>query len=174
MAVGTGTFGGGLFPQIKKMYKAGNDALMGDADLYRQALEKSAYGALVPAFSRGIQGIQGQLSRMGPLADSGANAALTARLASNLYGGAASQVGQGYSAYLANLLQQRRQYNYQLALMKKQAKLGKKKPLDYLAGAAGGAGGFLLGGPAGAAAGYGIGSNLGGGGTFGSDSLYYG
>jgi hypothetical protein len=86
---------------------------------------------------------------------------LGARLASRLYGAASGQVGQGYAAYLADLIRQRRGYQYQKALIK----ASKPGIIQTLAGAAGG---YLGGG--------GKVPSFGGGGagTFGSDSLYYG
>jgi len=96
---------------------------LNDAELYRKALEKAAYGAVGPAFSQGLQGLEGYLSRAGPLADSGARAALSARLASNLYGGAARQVAGGYADYLGQSLRARKEQQYRLALMKAQKKM---------------------------------------------------
>jgi hypothetical protein len=137
-----------------------------DAELYRKALEKAVYGGVGQAYGQGLQGLQGYLSTAGPLADSGTRAALGARLASNLYGQAAGQVGQGYASYLGESLRARREQQYRLALMKAQAKANKK---NFLASAAGGVAGFLSGGPLGAAVGYKFGGGGGGGGYFGND-----
>jgi hypothetical protein len=149
----------GLQTGIKRQQQVEQDQLLGDAELYRKALEKAAYGAVGPAFSQGLQGISGYLSHAGPLADSGARAALSARLASGLYGRAASQVGQGYASYLGNLMQQQRNYKYQLALLKAQQKAQK----TGIGGILGGVGGTILGGPLGGYAGNYLGTKIFGG-----------
>jgi hypothetical protein len=136
--------------------------IMGEADTYRSALEKAAYGDAGRNYGQGLGQITNYLARSGPLADSGAATALRYKLASSVYGGAQNRIQGGYAEYLRQLLQQRRQFEYQKQLMDYQKKLNKKGPLDYLAGAAGGIAGFALGGPPGAAAGYGLGSSLGG------------
>ena len=147
-------------------FRTEDQKLLGEADLYRKALEKAAYGAVGPAFSQGLQGISGYLSHAGPLADSGARAALSARLASGLYGGAARQVAGGYSDYLSQALRDRRQFQYQLALQKAQ----KKAQQTGLGGVLGGIAGTVLGGPFGGAAGTWLGNQVfGSGGSYGSD-----
>lgn len=130
--------------------------ILGEADLYRQALQKAAYGEAGRSLSSGLQGISGFLSTRGPLADSGAGAALSSRLAGNLYGGAANRVAGGYADYLRQSLTARRQYQYQLALLKAQ----QKAQQTGLGGIAGGIAGGFLGGPGGAY----LGSKLFGGG----------
>lgn len=137
-------------------------ALLGDADMYRAALERATYQDAGRQYGAGLGQISGYLARSGPLADSGAATALRARLASNIYGAAAGRIGQGYAGYLGQSLAARRNFNYQKALLQYQKKLGKKSALSQLAGAAGGIGGALLGGPMGAAAGYSAGSSIGG------------
>jgi len=121
--------------------RTARDAPFADADAYRTALSKAAYGDIAPAFTEGVQGINSQLAGMGPLADSSARAALTSRLASGLYRNASNRVGQGYASYLGNALSARRNYNYQLAIQKaSQPNFGQS-----LLGAVGGIGRGLLG-----------------------------
>ena len=96
--------------------------ILGEADLYRQALQKASFGEAGRGLSSGLQGISGFLSTRGPLADSGAGAALSSRLAGNLYGQASNRVAGGYADYLKQAMNARRQYQYQLALLKAQQK----------------------------------------------------
>ena len=157
----------GSYKDYLKKVKAGADVednriFQSEADTYLGSLEKSAYGDAGRKYGAGLGQITNFLARSGPLADSGAGTALRTRLASNVYGGAQSRIGNCYADFIRRALEQRRQFNYQQALDKQRDRRNKKGPLDYLAGAAGGAAGFALGGPAGAAAGYGVGSSLGG------------
>ncbi len=130
-----------------------------DAEAYRRAVQQATYGALGPEFSQGLRQITGGLAGAGPLADSGAATALRSRLASDIYGRAAGRIGGSYADYLGNVLNQRRQYNYQRQLLAYQKKLNKRSTLGTLGGIAGGIGGALL---ARAGGGYSAGSNLGG------------
>src|SRR5205809_2129116 len=93
-------------------YAAAEAQPFNDANAYGTALAKSEYGNAGRAYAQGLGGLQGYLSTQGPLGDSGARAALGARLASNIYGGAQSRIGQGYASYLAQALAARRAYNY--------------------------------------------------------------
>jgi hypothetical protein len=146
--------------------------ILTEADLYRQALAKGAYGEAGRGLSSGLQGISGYLSSRGPLADSGAGAALSSRLAGGLYGQASNQVAGGYAQYLAKAMNARRQYQYQLALLKAQ----QKAQQTGFGGVVGGIAGAALGGPLG---GY-LGSKLwggigggGGGGRYQASDAYY-
>lgn len=142
-----------------------------DAEAYRQALSKAAYGDIAPAFNQGVEGINAQLAGAGPLADSSARAALTSRLASGLYRNAANRVGQGYASYLGNALSARRNYNYQLALMKAQ----QPSFLQSVTGAVGGALGGIFGrGGGGGGGAYDYTSAAGGYGNTAGDSFYGG
>jgi hypothetical protein len=117
--------------------------LIGQADMYRAALERAAYGDASSQYGEGLGGITNYLARSGPLADSGARRALQARLYSQIYGQARSRIGTGYAEYLKQILAARQGYNYQSALAAQQAKAQKKGPLDYLVGAVGGVTGGL-------------------------------
>ena len=109
--------------------------------------------------------LNGALASQGPLSDSGARSALTARLASNLYGQANQQVLGGISGFTGGMIRQRRDFQNQLALLKYQKKL-QPSGFGQFAGKAIGAGlGFLAGGPVGA----GIGAGAGGGWTQAND-----
>lgn len=128
--------------------------LTGEADQYRQALQRATYQQLSPEFEQGLARITSGLAGAGPLADSGQASALRARLASGIYGQAAGRIGGSYADYLGSILKQRRGYNYQRQLMAYNKKLNKKGIGSTIAGGlAGGLGGFLGGGPAGAVAG---------------------
>jgi len=116
-----------------------------DADSYRKALERASYEQAGRGLSTGLQGISGFLSTRGPLSDSGAAPALAARLAQGLYGGAANRVAGGYAQYLAQALSARRQYQYQLALLKAQKKMQQTGIGGVLGGVAGAIGGPFLG-----------------------------
>src|SRR6267142_6810830 len=100
--------------------QAQDQQVLNEADMYRQALAKASYGEAGRAYGQGLGGLQGFLSTQGPLGDSGARAALGSRLAGQVYGGAASRVAGGYASYLANAMNARRQFRYQLALLKAQ------------------------------------------------------
>lgn len=92
----------------------------GEADLYRKALEKAAYGQAGNEYSGGLNDITNFLARSGPLADSGAKLALQKRLYSQIYGQARNQIGMGYAQYLAQALAAQRNYKYQKAFAKLQ------------------------------------------------------
>lgn len=146
--------------------RVGQEQVMKEADLYRAALERAAYGDAGRQYGAGLGQITNYLAGAGPLADSGAATALRARLASQIYGAAAGRIGGGYADYLARALQAQRQYRYQRSLMKyAKDQQGGGGVGGALGGLVGGVGGFLLGGPPGAVAGYGVGSNMGGGGA---------
>src|SRR5690242_3607944 len=112
--------------------------IYGPANAYRQAL----LGAAGENVSQGIGSINNYLAGAGPLGDSGARAALSARLAASQYGG----VQTNYANYLAAALRARQQYRYQQALLKAQ----RKAQQTGLGGIAGGVAGAFLGGPGGA------------------------
>jgi len=140
---------------------AQRQGLLREADTYRSALEKAAYGDAGAQYGQGLNAITNYLAGAGPMADSGGATALRAKLASQVYGQARSRIGSGYADFLKQSLAQRKQYQYQLALQK--AQKGKKNPWGGVLGAAGAVGGAIIGGPAGAYAGYNVGSGLGGG-----------
>lgn len=144
------------------------------ADIYRAALEKAAYADTGEQYGQGLKQISNYLAGAGPLADSGAATALRARLASDLYRGTRGRIGNSYAQYLAELMRQRNQYNYQRQLMEYQKKMNKTGVGGFLGGIAGAGLGFLGGGPMGAMAGYGAGSRLGGGGGYYANDAYYG
>lgn len=99
---------------------AQDQQVLNEADMYRQALAKASYGEAGRAYGQGLGGLQGWLSTQGPLGDSGARAALGSRLATNVYGGAANRVAGGYADYLGQAMNARRQFKYQMALIKAQ------------------------------------------------------
>lgn len=133
----------------------------GDANAYRAALEKATYGQLGNDLNSADAQITGQLARSG-MYDSGAAAALRARLATQLYGQAAGRVGNAYASYLAQSLAQRRAYAYQRALAKYQKSLQQTGIGGIVGGVAGGLVGSALG-PFGAAAGTALGKDVFGG-----------
>lgn len=118
--------------------------LMGQANQYRAALEKAAYGDFGRQYGAGLGQITNYLARSGPLADSGAGTALRAKLASQLYGQAQSRIGSGYADYLGNLFQGRNAYNYQRSLLEYQKRLNKRSPLEQVGGFLAGAGGAFI------------------------------
>jgi hypothetical protein len=144
-----------LYGRVLAKAKAGraneDAAFMGDANSYRQALLQGAGEGV----SAGVGSINNYLAGAGPLADSGARAALSARLASGLYSG----VQTNYANYLAQAMRARQQYRYQAALQK----AALKAQQTGLGGVVGGIAGSVLGGPIGGA----IGAKLGGGLTHG-------
>ena len=119
-----------------------------ERDDYLSALEKAAYNDAGAKYGQGLSQITNYLAGAGPLADSGASTALRYKLASQVYGGAKSRIGNSYADFIRAQIEQKRQYQYQKALMEYQKKLNKKGPLDYLAGAAGGVLGQVGGGGA--------------------------
>jgi hypothetical protein len=134
----------GLLSRYGKNLRAGIEApYIAEADAYRKALEKAAYGDAGREYSQGLGQITNYLAGAGPLADSGAATALRYKLASHIYGGAKSKILGSYADFLREQMAARRAYQYQRELLAYQKKLGKKGPLDYLAGAAGGAVGLL-------------------------------
>jgi hypothetical protein len=118
----------------------------GDANAYLAAVQKATYQGLSPQFSQGLAQINSNLAGSGPLADSGYGNAMRMRLFNNIYGAAQGQIGNQYSSYLGNLLNQQRQYGYARQLMAYQRKLNKPSPLEILGGLVGGAGGAYAGG----------------------------
>lgn len=139
---------------------------------YRAALEKASYRDAGLQYGAGMGQITNYLAGAGPMYDSGGATALRSKLASSIYGGAAGRIGNKYADYLAQIGHQRRQYQYQMALMKQQKKM-QQTGFGGVAGAiAGGALSFLGGGPAGAAAGNGLGG--GGGGSYTYEPNYIG
>lgn len=152
---------------------ASRRGLTRQADQYRAALERAAYSDAGRQYGAGLDRVTASLAGMGPLADSGAATALRAKLASQIYGNAQSQIGRGYADYLGQALRARQQFAYQKALANYQKNAQKRGGwASTLAGIGGAAGGFLLGGPMGAAVGYGVGSSVGGGGSQASDAYY--
>lgn len=149
---------------------------MRDIDQYRGTVEKAAYGAINPALQGGYASINNYLAGAGPLADSGAGAALKARLASSIYGEAAGRVQSGVSDLVGNIINKRRDFQNQLALLKYQKKLQSTGPGGALGGFIGGIAGSAAG-PIGASIGAKLGGGLMGGGSGGyysSLSDYYG
>jgi hypothetical protein len=135
--------------------------MLGEADSYRAALERAAYSDAGAQYGAGNTQIANYLAGAGPMADGGAATALRYKLASSTYGAAKSRIGNSYADFLKQMLAQRRQYNYQRALADQQNKANKKGPLDYFAGAVGGAAGMYAGGaPKGVAQTYGSGSRM--------------
>jgi hypothetical protein len=117
---------------------AARQGVYSEADQYRAALERAAYGDAGQQYGAGLGQITNYLARSGPLADSGAGGALRAKLYGQIYGQARSRIGAGYADYLKQLLAKRRDYNYQYALQALQNKGQQRKPLDYITAAAGG------------------------------------
>lgn len=143
---------------------ASRQGALNEADMYRSALERAAYGDAGRQYGQGLGQISSYLAGAGPLADSGAATALRARLASGIYGQAAGRIGQGYASYLGNLMNQRRNFRYQQALLRLQQKL---QPHTGIGGVLGGLAGTALGslaGGYGAALGGRLGAGIGGGG----------
>lgn len=128
--------------------------IYGPANAYKAAL----MGAAGEQVSAGVPQINSYLAGAGPLADSGARAALAARLSGKAYGG----VQTGYAQYLAALLRARQAFRYQSALLKQQ----RQAQQTGIGGVLGGIGGAVLGGPIGGA----IGSKILGGGGGGGYS----
>jgi len=143
---GTRKFLGGLNPNA-------------DADAYRAALERGAYSDAGQQYGQGLGSISNYLAGAGPLADSGAATALRARLASQIYGGVQGRVQNAYASYLGDMMRQRREYQYQMALLKQQHRYQS----TGIGGVAGGLAGGLVGsalGPIGTAIGTKIGSSF--------------
>jgi len=137
---------GNIWSQLlKEVGKASKSDIQRDLDLYRTAAEKAAYAQLGPQFSQGLSAIQNFMARSGPLADSGARTALAARLGSRIYGQASGQIAGGVQDFIAQLLNQRRQFMYQQALEKQRQQASK----TGFGGVAGGIAGSLVGGPLG-------------------------
>lgn len=109
---------------------------MSDADAYRRALERAAYGDAGSEYGAGLGQVTNFLAGAGPLSDSGAATALKARLYSQVYGRARGRVQQGYADYLGQSLAAQQRYKYQLALQEAAKK--KKRLGDYIGGAIGG------------------------------------
>lgn len=118
--------------------------LLGQANVYRAALEKQAYGDFGRQYSAGLGNITNYLARSGPLADSGAGTALRYKLASQLYGQAQSKIGDSYADFLRQLYQGRNQFNYQRALMNYQKGQNKRGFGEQFGGFLGGVGGAFL------------------------------
>jgi len=110
-----------------------NRAIFQDADIYRNALEKAAYGGASREFGQGLGAIQNQLAGAGPLADSGVANTMRAKLLGGVYGAAQGRIQSGFADYLRQALNARQQYRYQQMLQKQAQK------------AQGGIGGFLGG-----------------------------
>ena len=108
---------------IKRTGKVGPSADITNANVYRSALEKSAYGDFGRQYGAGLNDITSYLARSGPLYDSGAATALRANLASKLYGQAQSRIQGGYADYLKQLQMMRIQNAYQKELLKYQKKV---------------------------------------------------
>lgn len=151
---------------------AGRQRSIGEADTYRAALERAAYGDAGAQYGAGLKQVTNYLAGAGPLADSGAATALRRGLYSDIYGKARSRIGQGYADYLGQTLSDRRRFRYQKAMQELANKQKRGGVLGTVGGIVGGIGGALVGGPAGAAAGYGAGSSLGGG--YQASDAYYG
>ena len=149
-----------LFSDLQKKLNvaanaAGDKKMWGEADSYRAALEKSAYGDAGAQYGQGLNQITNYLAKSGPLADGGAGTALRYRLASQLYGGAKSKILSGYAQYLKELQQQRRQFEYQKQLLKYQKDQQSTGVGGFLGGALG-----SVAGPFGAAVGTALGSKV--------------
>lgn len=141
-----GGLGRGAVQQILKKMAAENQGILGDAEMYRSNLEKAAYAQASPEFSQGIGRITNYLAGSGPLADSGARTALLSRLSGQIYGGIRGKVAGGYSDFLGNLLQQRRQHRYNMELAKYMK--GNKSAIGQIARVGAGVGvGVLSGNP---------------------------
>jgi len=111
--------------------------VVGEADIYRKALEKAEYGQLSRDLSQGNQGITNYLAGAGPLADSGVQNTLRTKLASQLYGAAQGRTQGGYASYLRELMGQRRNYEYQMKLQKQAQKAANRfDPLAFAGAAA--------------------------------------
>jgi hypothetical protein len=154
MPVPTSGLGGQIYGRAKRNYNYDTNAIMGDADIYRKALEKAAYGDAGQEYGAGLKGVTDYLAGSGPMADGGAGTALRTKLYSDIYGKARSKVQGGYSEYLAQLLQQRRNFIYQQRL----AELMKKGGTG-VGGVVGGLAGSFLG-PFAGAVGKGLGERL--------------
>ena len=129
----------------------GTTADVNQANVYRAALEKSAYGDFANQYGAGLNDITNYLARSGPLADSGAATNLRTKLAGQLYGQAQGRIQGGYADYLRQLQTMRLQNQYQRELLKYQKKLqGGGNPLGSIVG---GALGAVTGGPVGAVTG---------------------
>ena len=113
--------------------------LTGEADIYRQALEKSEYGQLGRDLSSGLGAITNRFAGLGPLADSGAATAVRAKLASQLYGAAQGRTQAGYADYLRRIMDSQRQFRQNQILQKQAQKAQKQGVLGTLGGIAGGA-----------------------------------
>lgn len=140
---------------------AGRRGVISEADTYRAALERAAYGDAGAQYGAGLRQVSSYLAGAGPMSDSGGANALRSRLYSDIYGRARSRIGSGYADYLGRALAGRRGYRYQRALAELAAKK-KKSPWGAIGGAIGGIGGALIGGPPGAMAGASVGSTVGG------------
>lgn len=150
--------GGGEKNKLAARELASRRAMLRDADIYRQALQKSTLANLGPAYTQGLDSVTNRLAGMGPLADSGARNAMNMQLYSRILQQAQGQQAAGMSDYISSFLKGKQNYRYQSMLQKQQEKANKKKWYDYAAGIGGAAVGALAGGPAGAAVGYGMGS----------------
>lgn len=122
----------------------GDAAVYGDANAYRTALEKAAYGDAGTQYGQGLDAITRYLAGAGPLADSGAGTALRYRLASQIYGGARNRINSGYAQYLAQLLAQRRAAQYQLNYLQAQKKANSTGIGGFLGGVLGPIGASLI------------------------------
>ena len=150
---------------------SGRKGVFSEADAYRAALEKAAYGDAGAQYGAGLKQVSNYLASAGPLADSGAATSLRRGLYSDVYEKARSRIGSGYADYLGQALAGRRNFRYQKALQEAANKKKRTGVGGALGGIAGAIGGALIGGPVGAYAGYGAGSSLGGG-RQASDAYY--
>lgn len=118
--------------------------LLREADMYRAALERAAYGDVGRQLGRGVGSISNRLGGMGPLAEGGAQQALRARLASQLFGDASSRVGSSYADFLGRSIQGRRQFRYQQALQRQAEQASKPGFWGTLGGIVGGIAGNVV------------------------------
>ena len=119
---------------------------MSQADAYRAALERAAYGDAGREYGAGLDKVSRFLAGQGPMADSGGAVALRRNLYSDIYGKARSRIGQGYASYLGETLAARRRHLYQLQLQRLAAKQNKVSGAERIAGAFGGVSGAYGGG----------------------------
>ena len=159
MPVPTRGIAGNAYRKQKNIYAGEERQFYGEADAYRAALEKAAYGDMSSQYSQGLSGITRSMAGAGPLADGGAPAALRYKLYSGLVDKTRSRVGSGYAEYLAQALAARRNFRYQQALLKLQKKQQSTGFGGVVGGLAGAAVGSLAGG-FGAAAGGNLGSKV--------------
>ena len=125
----------------QKSIQREQDIAMKQAEAYRAALERAAYGDAGSQYGQGMDQITRYLAGAGPMADSGGATALKYKLASQVYGGARNRINSGYAQYLDNAMNQARQYRYNAMAQK----ASKPKWWQSVLGAAGGVAGAAIG-----------------------------